>query len=162
MADVVCDTTALQYLHQLGLLHLLPALADRVIIPPAVVDELEVGRARGYDVPDPATLDWLEIRRPSGTATLPSTPNLGVGEREVMALALEQPGLIAVLDDGLARETAQRLHLPLTGTLGLLIDAKGAGLVQQVAPLLDRLQALGFRLSARTRVAVLRIAGEEA
>ncbi|GIV03549.1 MAG: hypothetical protein KatS3mg015_2379 [Fimbriimonadales bacterium] len=162
MADVVCDTTALQYLHQLGLLHLLPALADRVIIPPAVVDELEVGRAHGYDVPDPVTLDWLEIRRPSGTATLPSTPHLGAAEREVMALALEQPGLITVLDDGLARETAQRLHLPLTGTLGLLIDAKGAGLVQQVAPLLDRLQALGFRLSARTRVAVLRLAGEEA
>lgn len=133
-----------------------------MIILPAVVDELDVGRARGYDVPDPATLDWIEIRRPAGTASLPSTPNLGAGERETMALALQQPGLIAVLGDGLARDTAEKLNLPLTDTLGLLIDAKEAGLIQRVTPLVDRLQALGFHLSARARAAVLRLAGEAA
>ena len=31
MSEVVCNTSPLQYLHQLGLLHLLPALAPKVI-----------------------------------------------------------------------------------------------------------------------------------
>lgn len=161
MADVVCDTTTLQYLHQLRLLHILPTLADRVIIPPAVLNELDVGRSLGYDVPDPATLDWIEVRHPTDTLQLRPTPTLGAGEREAIALALEQPDIIVILDDGPARDTAEELTLPLTGTLGLLIDAKRAGMVQRIAPLVDRLQELGFHLSARTRTAVLRLAGEE-
>ncbi|MBI2478605.1 MAG: hypothetical protein HYV60_08195 [Planctomycetia bacterium] len=37
MSEVVCSTSPLQYPHQLGLLHILPALAGRVIVPPAVI-----------------------------------------------------------------------------------------------------------------------------
>jgi len=46
------------------------------------------------------------------------------------------------------------------GTLGLLLDAKKAGLLASVGPVLDRLQSLGFRLDPRTRAAVLRLSGE--
>jgi len=53
-----------------------------------------------------------------------------------------------------------RLGLRLTGTLGLLLDAKTAGHIDVVTPLLDALQSLGFRLSPATRNAVLRLAEE--
>ena len=76
-------------------------------------------------------------------------------------LALESPEAVAVLDDALARRVAETLGLRLTGTLGVLLDAKRAGLVEVIAPLLDRLDALRFRLAAHTRAAVLRLAGEE-
>ncbi len=76
-------------------------------------------------------------------------------------LALEHREMIAVLDDGLARRVAESLGLPLTGTLGLLLDAKHAGLIESVAPFLDRLQQLRFRLALNTRNAVLKIANEE-
>jgi predicted nucleic acid-binding protein len=76
-------------------------------------------------------------------------------------LALESHDAIVVLDDALARQTAEALDIRLTGTLGLLLDAKRAGLVAVVAPLLDKLQALRFRLAPHTRAAVLRLAGEE-
>jgi predicted nucleic acid-binding protein len=46
------------------------------------------------------------------------------------------------------------------GTLGVLLDAKRAGLVAAVQPILDRLQSLDFRLDARTRRDVLELAGE--
>jgi predicted nucleic acid-binding protein len=49
----------------------------------------------------------------------------------------------------------------MTGTLGLLLDAKRAGLVPAVLPLLNKLQSLRFRLASRTFSAVLRLAGEE-
>lgn len=48
---VVSDTTPLQYLHQSRMLDLLPKLFERVIVPPAVIEELAEGRARGHDLP---------------------------------------------------------------------------------------------------------------
>ncbi|MBI5649278.1 MAG: DUF3368 domain-containing protein [Chloroflexi bacterium] len=48
----------------------------------------------------------------------------------------------------------------MTGTLGLLIDAKRAGLIPAVTPYLDRLVALRFRVAPPTRAAVLKLADE--
>jgi predicted nucleic acid-binding protein len=150
----------LQYLYQLELLHILPALAEGVIVPPAVVDELVDGKVLGVSLPDIAELDWISVKRPISAAALPLVTDLGPGETEVLALALELPKTVAVLDDALARRVAQLLDLPLAGTLGLLIDAKKVGLIAAVEPWLDRLQALRFHLAERTRTAVLRLAGE--
>ena len=86
--------------------------------------------------------------------------DLGAGEREVLALALETPDAICIVDDALARRIAGALQLRVTGTLGVLIDAKRAGLISALRPQLDQLHSLGFRLAAHTRTAVLKIAGE--
>lgn len=150
----------MQYLHQLGLLRLLPSLVERVTVPPAVVEELAVGRAMGINLPDLDALDWITIRRPVSAAALPMVTDLGPGETEVLALALESPDAVVILDDGLARQVAETLGIRLTGTLGILLDAKRSGLVSAVAPLLGQLQSLCFRLAPRTRAAVLKLAGE--
>jgi predicted nucleic acid-binding protein len=57
--------------------------------------------------------------------------------------------------------THGRLSLRLTGTLGVLLQAKQAGLLPAVSPILDRLQELRFRMDPETRQAVLRLAGEQ-
>jgi predicted nucleic acid-binding protein len=142
------------------LLHLLPALAGRVIIPPAVAEELAVGRKVGIDVPEVERLEWIEVRRPLSLAALPLVTDLGPGESQVLALALEMPGTTVIVDDFLARRTAEALHIPLTGTLGVLLAAKRAGLIDRIAPILDLLQSLRFRVSQSTRTAVLKLAGE--
>ena len=160
MPDVISNTSPLQYLYQLDLLSILPALAGSVWVPPAVVEELAAGRAAGVRLPDPETLPWVKVRRPVGEVALPLVNDLGPGETEVLMLALELHDAVVVLDDGLARQVAETLRLPLTGTLGLLLDAKRKGLVPAVVPLLDQLHALRFRVSASTRAAVLRLAGE--
>lgn len=160
MPDVICNTSPLQYLHQLDHLHILRALARTVIVPPAVVSEIAAGRAHGVNLPDLPTLDWIAVRRPISEPALPLVTDLGPGETEVLMLALESREAVVVLDDALARRIAETLRLPLTGTLGLLLDAKRAGLIQAVAPLLDQLQALRFRIAPHTRTAVLRMAGE--
>jgi predicted nucleic acid-binding protein len=161
LPDLICDTSPLQYFHQLDLLSVLSALAERVIVPPSVIEELEVGRRLGVSLPNVTTLDWVTVRQPTSKAALPLVTDLGPGETQVLMLALESPDAVAVLDDALARRVAETLGLRLTGTLGLLLDAKRAGLAEVVAPLLDRLQALRFRLALHTRAAVLRLAGEE-
>jgi len=130
------------------------------MVPLAVVAELAAGRTQGVDLPDPATLNWMILRSPSALRVPPLATGLGPGETEVLALVLELPDTVAVLDDALARRVAQAHGISFTGTLGLLIDAKRAGLIAAAGPLLDQLQALGFRLSTRTRRVVLRWAGE--
>ncbi len=50
MPEVICNTSALQYLHQLGLLHLLRDLYGSVTVPEAVVREIAAGRQQGVDL----------------------------------------------------------------------------------------------------------------
>ena len=160
MPEIICNTSPLQYLHQLGALRFLPQLAKTITIPPAVKQELDIGRGLGLNLPDLQNLTWVVVRLPSSATALPLVTDLGAGEREVLALALETPDSVCVLDDALARQLAKNLHLRLTGTLGILIDAKRAGIIPAVRPLIDQLQNLGFRLAPRTRTAVLTLSGE--
>ena len=160
MPEVFCNTSPFQYLHQTRLLHVLPALAGRVIVPPAVRDELTAGRRAGHDVPELAALDWVSVREPSSLRALPLVTDLGPGETGVLMLALESSEPVVILDDGRARRMARVLGLPLTGTLGILLDAKRAGLVPAITPILDELQQRRFRLAPETRQAVLKMAGE--
>ena len=160
MPEVISNTSPLQYLHQLGVLDVLPKLVTTITVPPAVQDELTAGRQLGLNLPDLNSLDWIIVRRPSSSAALPLVTDLGAGEREVLALALETPDSVCVLDDALARQIVGALQLRITGTLGVLIDAKRAALIPAVRPQLDQLHNLGFRLAAQTRAAVLKMAGE--
>jgi len=67
---------------------------------------------------------------------------------------------VLILDERLARSRAQALKLTFTGTLGILLRAKAEGRLAQIEPVLAHLDRLGFRLSAKTRTAVLKLAGE--
>jgi predicted nucleic acid-binding protein len=138
----------------------MPSLAGRIIIPQAVVDEIAAGIAWGIDLPDLQKLDWLDIQSPLSRTALPLVAHLGPGETEVIMLALESSDTTVIMDDALARKTAELLGIKMTGTLGLLLDAKRAELIGQLTPFIDQLQALNFRLAPHTRNAVLRLAGE--
>lgn len=136
------------------------SIVGQLTVPPAVVAELEEGRIRGVDLPDLHKLDWVLVRTPRSRTFVPLVTDLGPGETEVLMLALETPEATVVLDDALARQLAEMLGLRLTGTIGLLLDAKAAGLAPALTPVLDQLQALRFRLAPHTRAAVLKLAGE--
>lgn len=160
MREVLCNTSPLFYLHQLGLLDLLPALYARIIIPEAVSSELREGARLGHAVPVVDSLAWITIEKVEHAALLRLATNLDAGEREVLALALRRPECLALLDDGQARRHATMLGLSFTGTLGVLIRAKERGLLEHLRPSLDQLQALRFRIAPALRESVLRLVGE--
>ncbi len=160
MRDVVTNTSPLLYLHQLGLLEILPRLYERVVVPTAVVEELLEGGRRGYDVPTPESLPWARIEIAAGAAILPMVTDLGEGERAAIALAASRKSDLLLLDDALARRHARLLGLPVTGTLGVLLRAKASGHIPAIAPIVERLERLGFRLASETRAAAIRLAGE--
>ena len=161
MRAVICDTSPLQYLHQIGFLHLLPTLFGTVQVPLAVAAEIGEGRQRGVPLPELAGLSWVTTR-PVDARRLTSLPGqLGRGEKEVLALGLEAAASLLVLDDRDARRHAIAMGLEITGTVGLLLLAKERGVLDLIQPALDRLQGLRFRLSTETRRIVLNLAGEK-
>ena len=132
-------------IHQL---HLIEALSPGFRIPRSVIEEIGVGCSD-----DPA-VKWL--KKPSiadHIVDAPTAPpflvqwDLGAGETAVLSLALAQNGAVAVLDDLAARKFALAFHVPLLGTLGLLVRAKNAGLVERIAPHIQSLESAGANLS---------------
>lgn len=161
MPDVVSNSSPVQYLYQADALDLLPSLFGQICVPEAVVAELAEGRRQGVSLPVLEDLSWLQVRMVRDRTLLPLVTHLGDGEKEVLALGLELSDALLLLDDRDARRHARSLELELSGTLGVLLLAKERGLLDAVQPVLDRLQALQFRLDARTRQVVLKLASEE-
>jgi uncharacterized protein len=83
------------------------------------------------------------------------------GEAEAITLAVELQADLLLMDERLGRAEAARFGLRFIGILGVLIEAKGRGLLQRVEPILDALQHdAGFRVSEALRARVLQAAGE--
>jgi hypothetical protein len=157
MPEVISNTTPMQYLHQLGLLQLLPRFYNQIVLPGRVADEIRTGKALGVDLPHVDGLSWLNVRSaPPSTWPLPA--DIHAGEAEVLALGLGSPESLLLLDDGVARRYAKTLGLRFTGTLGILLRAKRDGIIAAVRPFLDNLDGLGFRLASTTRQEALRLA----
>jgi predicted nucleic acid-binding protein len=160
MPEVITDTSPIQYLYQINQLNLLPTLYGQVRMPQAVAYELTQGRAQGILLPNLTFLSWITLCSVPSSILIPDLPNLGAGEREALSLATTIPDSLMILDDALARGYAQQLNIPITGTLGVLLKSKQSGYVDAIAPLLDELDALNFRLASATRGAVLKLANE--
>lgn len=63
----------------MGQLSILPALAGSIIVPPAVLVELDAGIARGLDLPQPENLKWIKIRAPVSATAVSLITDLGPG-----------------------------------------------------------------------------------
>lgn len=144
---VVADTTPLRYLIEIGHEHLLAALYGRVLIPPAVAQELNHDRTpqvvRAWIGRPP---EWLEIRQP--IHALPPDVDLDAGEREAIALAEEVAAELLLVDEWDARREAERRHLRVVGTLRVLADGAKLGLID-LAQSFELLQKTNFRVSAQ-------------
>ena len=102
MFDLIVDTSPVQYLHQLELLHILPNLANQVFVPSAVIEAIKIGHSLGVNLPKLEELNWVNVRQPASVQALPLITNLGPGETEVLMLGLEMAVAVVVLDDGSA------------------------------------------------------------
>lgn len=156
---VISNTSPLFYLHQINRLDLLQTLYGQITVPAAVQRELQAGQAQGLSVPPVETLGWVTLAA-AKASFLPNVTDLGEGEAEVIALGIENPGSLLILDDALGRRIARLYRLTCTGTLGVLIRAKQAGHLAQVQPEIESLRASGMWITADVVAMVLGLAGE--
>ena len=159
---IISNTSPLLYLYRIDALDWLPRLCEEVWAPQAVIREFSEGRRRGYDVPDPHRYGWLKVTDPRIVPPEWLNLDLGAGELAVLSLALEHSEYTALLDDRQARRIAQSAGLNVWGTLGVLIEAKSQGLIERIAPHIDRLESSGMWMSSAIRRRILALAGEVA
>jgi hypothetical protein len=86
--------------------------------------------------------------------------DLGAGELAALAIALEHPQRVILLDDGRVRRMAQAAGLTIWGTLKILLEAKSQGLTDLIGPHLDRLRDARMWMSEVIHQRVLALAGE--
>lgn len=157
---VIVNTSPLLYLHQVGCLELLQQLYGTITAPPAVPQELEIGKLQGVDVPEVNSIEWIQIRPVASAAIIPAVTDLGQGEAEVIALGLENPDSLLIFDDSLARRIADLYGLKYTGTLGVLVKAKQSGYLSAVAPVITLLRSKDMWLTDKIISDVLKLSGE--
>ncbi len=139
---------------------ILLALADEIVVPQAVVDEINAGPTS-----DPARIFLASSPLPIvkvNVNPIIQAWDLGSGETAVLSYAFERKGWKAVIDDGAARRCAQALDIPMIGALGVILKARQTRLIPEAAPLLKALRDQGFRLDDRIiRQALKQLTGEE-
>jgi predicted nucleic acid-binding protein len=157
---VVLNNTPLVALWSLGRLDLLQSLFQEVLIPQAVEEEFlatdDLARRRAL-----SEAPWIRTVELSHPRRALAYLGLDRGEAAVLALAEETDASLVVIDERKARRFATRMDLSLTGTLGVLLAAKKAGLIGSVSVYIDQLRDVGLFLSPELVQKFLEIAGEE-
>jgi predicted nucleic acid-binding protein len=143
---VVADTSPINYMVQIGAIRVLPSLYRRVVVPAAVWEELLAARTptivKSWLA---ASNDWLEVRSSSYAA--PLSASLDGGEAQAIQLALDIKADLVLMDDRRGVVEARRLKLTTTGTVGVLVAAERAGLLNAEDHLKRLLAETNFKCS---------------
>ncbi len=147
---VVADTTPLNYLVLIGQIDLVPMLYQKVLLPGEVHRELlDSGAPAQVRAWASAIPSWCEVST-SPPLPDPRLDEIDSGERDAIQLALANGINILLMDDNDGRRVALRLHLSVTGTVGVLEAAAQLKLID-FRSMLDRLERTNFRLSKALR-----------
>lgn len=160
LGSAISNTSPLLYLYRAGFIGWLPQLFEEIWTVPAVADELNAGLAKGFTALRVVDYAWIQVRAPQAVPSPWLTYDLGAGELAAIALALENPQRIVLLDDAQARRVAQAAGLTVWGTLKVLLEAKRHGLTATVSSALDALVRSGMWMTPALRDRVLRLAEE--
>ena len=149
-ATIISDTSCLIILHKIGELTLLQKIFGKIFTTQIVADEF------GELIPD-----WIIIQNPKDKKNqMILEASLDKGEASAIALALELSDCLLIIDELKGRKLAKQLGLSITGTLGVLAEAKISGEILLLKPLLDKIKQTDFRLSEEIEHAILKAVGE--
>jgi len=159
---VLADASPLIGLARVGGLPWLRKLYRTVSITKAVRGEATGARELPGAVAISAALKqgWIRVLRQEWSK--PPLPRLDTGEASTLRAAIALgAGTLVLLDDLEARREAQRLGIAITGTAGIVVEARQAGLIPAARPVFSRLADEGFHLGDDLVRAVLAELGED-
>lgn len=142
---VVCDTSPLILLAKIDRLELLFRLYEQVAIPVSVLDEARVRSTEETTAIEALVENQaVEIERGSPEVLQSVPADLGAGERAAIAVAIETGADLVILDDRAGRRVARERDLSVTGTIGILIEARARDMIPSVRGEVDRLIEAGM------------------
>lgn len=158
---VVSDTSPIVCLSHLNKIKLLEELFELVLIPGSVYDELYNSQIikKDFLLKNP----FFKIKSPVDTTLVEKLrKQLDIGESEAIVLSLEEKPEFLLIDESLGREIALLYHLSIKGTLGILLLAKERSLINDIKPLIHKLQLeINFRINPSLLQLVLQKANEK-
>ncbi|MCA1625835.1 MAG: DUF3368 domain-containing protein [Acidobacteria bacterium] len=147
---ILSDTSCLIIFGKIGELELLHRVFGEIIITGDVTDE--------YGLPLP---EWISIRNPHNKNYQQILEaSVDKGEASAIALAVESGDCLLIIDDLKGRNLAEQLGINITGTFGVIVEAKLSGVINSVKPILAKIKQTDFRLSDDLEKKVLSKAGE--
>jgi predicted nucleic acid-binding protein len=147
---IISDTSCLILLDKIGELEILNKLFGQIYTTPDVANE--------FGLPLPS---WIEIKQPleiSYQSIIEAT--IDNGEASAIALAIEMDDCLLIIDDLKGRKYASQIGISIIGTIGVIVDAKLAGVIPSVKPLIAKIKATNFRITQQLEAIVLMKAGE--
>ena len=149
---IIADSSCLIILEKLELPSILKTLFHEITIPEAVQREV-------YNIETPPYwIKVLKVKQPIATIILEQS--LGSGESEAISLAIERKAKLLIVDDLAARNAAVKAHLNITGTVGILIEARKTGLITNLKDILVAMQKHDFRISQSVFEIAIKLSGE--
>lgn len=104
---------------------------------------------------------WIEIKIPSDKKYQSIIEaSVDKGEASAIALAVEFDDCLLIIDDLKGRKFANQLGLIITGTFGVIVDAKLAGIIPSVKPIIEKIKRTNFRISDKIETIILAKAKE--
>lgn len=144
---VVADSSCLIGLSKIGKLDVLHRIFGSILIPKAVYHEVVVlgaGKAGSDDVKQAKWITTCAVE--NELAIKAFRLNLGMGESEAIALAVECQADFIILDDSKAKQAAETLGISVIGTVAVLKKAVEKGVISEDVPtILGLLHRAGFR-----------------
>jgi predicted nucleic acid-binding protein len=137
-------------LDKIGELEILNKLFGSIITTTVVASEF------GQPLPS-----WIEIRQPSDN-NYQSIIEVSVdkGEASAIALAIELDDCLLIIDDLKGRKFANEIGLTIIGTIGVIVDAKLAGIIPSIKPILTKIKSTNFRITEQLEALILKRSGE--
>ncbi len=134
---VIADTSCLIVLSKIGRLHLLKDIFSKISITKEVYQEFS-----------DALPEWIQVEEIKDSERQRILElDLDKGEASSIALGLEHEESLLLIDEKKGRRIAKDLGLKVTGTLGVLIQAKINGQLDSLKDEIDKLKKVEFRMS---------------
>jgi len=157
---VVANASPIICLFRAEMGHLLEKLWREVLLPEAVWEEILAGPNTDPAAQSLATATWAKRMKIDRVPPQIAGWDLGPGESEVLAFALQTLRCRALVDDVEARRCARTLGIPVLGTGGILVLAKRRGLIPSVTDAIGALGETGLWISDEIILLLKRQAGE--
>jgi predicted nucleic acid-binding protein len=160
----VSNTTPVISLLKIKHLFLLKELFGEIIIPTGVYEELTAKSLFQEEIRQIGNCNFIttqKITNELAIKIIEKESGLDRGESEAIVLTEELHADVLLMDERKGRKIAKKLGLKITGTLGIIVEAKNRQLVQEVKPLLDSLISQNIRISHRLYKEILDYCGED-
>ena len=159
---VISDATPIISLTKIDMLDILGRFYNEVLLPKAVFDEVCSNPAFSDEAETIRNCVFIRVETVNNTQSVRilRAAGLDLGESEAIVLADSLPDSLLLMDERKGRQIASSMGIRITGTLGILIQAKKLGIIDQVKPLLDALPNVNIRIGESLYRSILEQADE--